>query len=121
MSIRCCCGNRQWNSLPIGAHVMLTSEFTPICRVWPCFFASAKGPDRTAIQCGTRPVNLVGFVQIGQKNLMQLVPHTCVVPGFEIFPAGHSTTAAHFLGQIFPRDACLEHENNSCENLPPIQ
>src|SRR4029077_17779740 len=33
----------------------------------------------------------------------------------------HSTTTAHFLGQILPRDACLENKNDPRKNLTAIQ
>jgi hypothetical protein len=48
---------------------------------------------------------------------MQFVPDACGMPGLEATPTGHTATASHLLGKIFPRGSGDENEENACQGF----
>src|SRR5579859_1345097 len=97
--------------------MMFTSQLASIRRVWACFFASAQSANRTAVQRGPRPVDLVSLAQFSQENAVQFLPHAHILPSLEIVQTGHTRTTAHLLRQVFPGNAGLEYKNNPCQHL----
>ncbi len=51
---------------------------------------------------------------------MKLVPDAGLLPIAETPPAGHATTAAHFLREHLPRDARAQHKDDSRERSPIV-
>ena len=58
---------------------------------------------------------------------MQTVPHTGGLPVTQSSPAGHATAKAQFLGQVLPRRARAQHEQDAIQGqlitqswLPPL-
>ena len=49
---------------------------------------------------------------------MKALPNTSFLPVPKSAPAGHTTSAAHLLWQVFPRYPCLEYKDNSGQSCP---
>jgi hypothetical protein len=58
-------------------------------------------------------LNLVIFPQVLQHGVMDALPHTGLLPCMQAPPATHAAAAAQFTGKIFPRQACLEDEQDA--------
>ena len=70
---------------------------------------------------GHRQVELPVGPQPVQQDLVDLVPYARLLPGRQIPPATHARSAAHLPGQVFPRDAALEDEQDAREHLATVQ
>ena len=58
-------------------------------------------------------VDLVSGVQLGQEDLVELLPDPGGLPVAKPSPAGHAAAAAHLQRQVLPRDASLEDEEDA--------
>jgi hypothetical protein len=56
-----------------------------------------------------------------EQQMMKLKPNAGFHPFVQASPAGHSRAAAHFLGQVFPGNACLENEEDACEAFSIVE
>ena len=63
-----------------------------------------KGSGLGTIDRGAGPIELVGLLELGQEDLVQLLPDPGPLPGIEVVQAGHATATAHLLGN--PRRGC---------------
>jgi len=50
-----------------------------------------------------------------QHGLVQTLPDAIGIPVTQAPPAGHTTAVTQGLKQVFPWDACLQHEQNAIE------
>ena len=64
----------QRHALPIGQDVMLAPLFPPVHRAGAGPFATAQGPHERSVDDRARPVDLVSGVQLGQEELVELLP-----------------------------------------------
>ena len=55
------------------------------------------------------------LAQTYQHSLVQTLPNAIGIPVTQAPPAGHTTAVIQGLGQVFPWDACLLHEQNAIE------
>jgi hypothetical protein len=85
----------QRHALGIRNNVMLRPQFAAIRGVWACFLAPSQSPRVSAVHGRPRPINAVGFLKFGQKNLMKTLPNAGLLPGLEIVPTGHPATTTH--------------------------
>lgn len=53
--------------------------------------------------------------------MVNALPRARLLPLVQTPPAGHPRAASHLLGQIFPGDAGLEHEEDTGEDAPVIE
>lgn len=60
-------------------------------------------------------LNLVMLAQTYQHGLVQTLPNAIGIPVMQAPPARHTTAVTQGLRQVFPWDACLQHEQNSIE------
>src|SRR6185503_14559547 len=100
--------------------VVFAPGFGSIRRVWACLLAPSQGTDRAAIDGGARPVDSIVGLKLGEQRLVQSLPDSRGLPVPKAPPAGHAAAAAKFLGQVFPRDAGLEHKQDSRESLAVV-
>ena len=56
------------------------------------------------------------FAQASQHGRVQLLPDTTGVPVAQAPPASHAAAVPKGLGKVFPRNACLQHEQNAVED-----
>lgn len=70
---------------------------------------------RGAIYAGSSPINLVMLAHTYQQGLVQTLPNAIGIPVTQAPPAGHITAVTQGLRQVFPWDACLQHEQNAIE------
>ena len=103
--------NKQ-NAVPIRYDMMFASRATSIYRVGSCEFAPLCLDDR-AVNTGSAPADLFRIVHILQDKMVKVLPNTSFFPIPESAPAGHTTTAAHLLWQVFPWYPRLEGKDNS--------
>jgi len=68
-----------------------------------------------------RPVDLVGPVEFGQQQGMQLLPDPRPVPEAQVVAARLAAAAAEVGGQVVPGDAGLGHEQDAGEDLAVVQ
>src|SRR5437879_1883237 len=101
--------------------MVLAPRFAAIRGVWPRVFSSFRGLAKRRVDQRSRPVNLVLTVELGQEHGMKLAPHAGLLPQLEVMPTGFAATTAHVAGQVVPRDACLEDEQDASEDLPIVQ
>src|SRR5450830_284116 len=71
--------------------------------------------DCRAVNASSFPIDLVMLTQANQHRMVQLPPPSGL-PIAQSTPTRHATAEAHGLGQVFPRDACLKHKQNSIES-----
>lgn len=55
------------------------------------------------------------FTQASQHGLVQLFPDTSGIPIAQAPPASHAAAVPKGLGEVFPRNACLQHEQDAVE------
>ena len=67
------------------------------------------------VDTGAFPLNLIELPQVVQHGLVDALPDTCLLPCVQTSPAAHAAATAQFTGQIFPRQACLEDEQNTSQ------
>ena len=53
------------------------------------------------------------LTQSHQHAVMQPLPHSCSLPVPQPPPACHAAAEAQGLGEVFPWDACLQHEQDA--------
>ena len=95
--------------------------FASIRRIGAGLIAAPQGSGLGTIDRGAGPIELVGLLELGQEDLVQLLPDPGPLPGIEVVQAGHATATAHLLGQLLPGDARLEDEDDAGEDLSVIQ
>jgi len=108
---------RQRNASAVGYQMVFTARLRAIRRVWTSLLTPAQGAHRRTVDSRTRPVDLIGGIQLGQQKLVQSLPDTSLVPVAQSPPASHTTAAAHLLRQVFPVDAGLEYEQDADQRL----
>ena len=111
----------QRHALPIGQDVMLAPLFPPVHRAGAGPFATAQGPHERSVDDRARPVDLVSGVQLGQEDLVELLPDPGGLPVAKPSPAGHAAAAAHLQRQVLPRDASLEDEEDAGQRLAIVE
>lgn len=65
------------------------------------------------IHAGAAEIQLVRTAQFGQQRQMQTVPYAGGLPVTQPPPAGHAAAKAQFLGQVLPRRARAQHEQDA--------
>lgn len=55
------------------------------------------------------------FTQASQHGLAQLFPDTSGIPVAQAPPARHDAAVPKGLGKVFPRNACLQYEQDAVE------
>ena len=111
----------QRHALAVGQDVVLGPGFASIRRIGAGLIAAPQGTGLGTIDGRARPIELVGLLEFGQEDLLQLLPDPGPLPGIEVVQTGHATATAHLLGQLLPGDARLEDEDDAGENLAVIQ
>ena len=103
----------------MGVHhsVLLDAGTAAIRGVFPAALDAAEGVGEAAVHGGARPVDLAGVVQALEQDLDESEPDAGLLPGLESAPAGHAAAAAHLDGEVLPRDAGLEDEEDADEGL----
>jgi hypothetical protein len=72
----------------------------------------------TAVRRCSRPVDPVCRVQLGEQDLVDLVKHACLAPALKPAPTRHPEPNPSSLGQIFPADPGIQHEQNALQAQP---
>jgi hypothetical protein len=67
------------------------------------------------------PLELIGGVQLGQQQPVQLRPDTDLLPGTQPAPGSHPAAEAELLGQVLPADPGVEHEQDALQDLAVIK
>jgi hypothetical protein len=81
---------------------------------------TAEGSRETAVDSAARPVDLARLVEVFEQDLVELGPNALLLPGVQAAPASHATAATHLGGQVFPRDARLEDEEDASQSLAVV-
>src|SRR5262249_47469987 len=89
----------------------------PIYRAGTGLFTSVSSTDRTAIDHGSLPVDLVSSPEPIEQDLVDLVPGPIDFPVSPSSPAGHPASRPQLARQVFPRDARLEHEQDADQGV----
>lgn len=105
--------------LAVYRDMPLAAELVPVGRVRPCLFPPGAGYAR-AIDAHTAPVNRIVSAGSRKQRQMQALPHAVILPVAKPTPACHATTEAHFLQQVLPWDASVQHEQNAIQYRPVI-
>ncbi len=90
--------------------------FRQSVRLGPVSSPPANRPHGAAIHGCARPVDLVASAEFVEHHVVRFIPHAVLQPVAEATPTVHTTPAAHLLRQVFPRNACLQHEQNPRKN-----
>ena len=96
--------------------MVFAAGFATIRGVWAGFFASFGCFGEGGIDQGAFPIDLVGAIELGQEQGVELEPNAGVVPELQLLPTRFATPPAEFGGQIIPGDAGLEYEENAGED-----
>jgi hypothetical protein len=67
------------------------------------------------------PVDLVGRMELGQQQRVQLIPHASLGPVAQPAPARHARPVPELLGQIDPGHAGQQHEQDAVQAGAVIQ
>jgi hypothetical protein len=67
------------------------------------------------------PVDLVGRMELGQQQRVQLIPHASLSPVAQPAPARHARPVPELLGQIDPGHAGQQHEQDAVQAGAVIQ
>ena len=62
------------------------------------------------------PADLVVLPQTSQQRMVQSLSDTGLLPRLQATPTTHATAVAQFLRQVFPRDPCVQHEQDAVEH-----
>jgi len=104
------------NALGVGQHMMLASRFAAIRWVWPSVLTSFGRFGEGSIDKSTFPVDLIGAIEFGQEQRMELQPDAGLMPEAQVVTAGLAATATHLAGQVVPGDAGFQNKENTGEN-----
>ena len=107
----------QRHALTLGQDMVLGPGFASIRRIGAGLIAAPQGSGLGTIDHGAGPIELVGLLELGQEDLVQLLPDPGPLPGIEVVQAGHATATAHLLRQLLAGDARLEDEDDAGEDL----
>src|SRR5690606_7085893 len=69
--------------------------------------------DGRRVDQGTRPIDLVGPMQVREEQSMHLRPDARSLPVPEPAPAGHARATAHLLGQHLPGNAAAQDKEDA--------
>jgi len=100
----------------VGEQVDLAAGLAPIDGAGASFRSSTHGTQVTAVDQETREVDFLEKAQMVEQELMDAWPDAGATPISEAAPTRHAAAAAHLLGEILPRDAGLENEDNAGES-----
>src|SRR5215831_4464469 len=67
------------------------------------------------------PLNLIGGVQLGQQQFVQLVPDAGLLPRTQPPPRRHPAAEAELLRQMLPPDPRVEHEQDPLQRQPIVE
>ena len=104
---------RQGDAVSIDDEVVLRAEFAAIRGVAARLLATSLGAYRPGVGRNTRPVDAALVPEVVQDDVQNAIPDAGLLPIAQAAPAGHPAAAAHFLRQVFPRDACLEDKQDA--------
>jgi hypothetical protein len=104
-------GDRHASS--VGEDVDLAAGFAPIDGTGASFCTGTHGTQVTAVDQETREVYFLEKTQVVEQELMDAWPDAGTTPGTEAAPTGHAAAAAHLLGEILPRNARFEDEDDA--------
>jgi GrpB protein len=92
----------QRDAVRVDDDVVLAAGLAPIHGGRAGGRSALHRPDVTGVDCGTGKVQQVRGAQLGEQQLVQLLPNACLVPVTQPPPAGHPGAEAEFLWQEFP-------------------
>jgi hypothetical protein len=104
-----------------GHDMMLAAGLAAIRGVWAGILAAARRLGEGGVDDRSAPVDLVGAIEFGQQDSMELLPDPGLIPLAQVVAAGLATAAAQFGGQVVPGDAGLEDEQDAGEDLALVQ
>src|SRR5512135_1981028 len=113
-------GGRQGHAVSIRDDRVLAALLAAVYRAGSGLLPTTACPHEAAVDDGAVPIDLVRTLQLGQQDLVQLLPEAGSRPVAEPAPAGHTTTAAHLAGQILPVDAGLQDEEDAGQALAVV-
>jgi hypothetical protein len=100
----------------VGEDVDLATGLAPINGARASFRTGTHSAQVTAVDQESREVYFLEKPQMVEQELMDAWPDAGTTPGTEPAPAGHAAAAAHLLGEILPRDARFEDEDDAGES-----
>ena len=104
----------QRHALPIGQDVMLAPLFPSVHGAGAGPFATAQGPhERSVDGRAARPVDLVGGVQLGQEDLVELLRRPRRLASREAVASRSCRCRSRSPAAGTPRDASLEDEEDA--------
>src|SRR5262245_8286007 len=101
--------------------VDLATKFAPIYRTGAGLRSAADRPHVDGIHQEAGEVNPFDLAKMIQQDVMDVVPDAGKIPGTQPPPTGHAAAAVHLLGQILPRDARSQDENDPGKGLAILQ
>jgi hypothetical protein len=113
--------DHQGHALAVGGDRVFAPGPRPIHGTRSGLFTPTHGADVTGIDDESLEVDLVGVSEVGQQDLVNLIPDAGGLPVAQAIPTGHAAPAAHLLRQVFPRDAGLEDEDDPGEDVAIVQ
>lgn len=105
----------------IDKNVNLRAQLATIWGIWACFLTAARRLWRCAVNQRAGPGDRVGAVELSQQHLVELLEHPVPVPPLEPTKAGHPGAIPQLGGQLSPRDAGAQHEDDTGENVAVVQ
>ncbi len=105
----------QGNSFSVDQDVMFRPETTPICWIWPGFFATFECPDGRAVDGCARPPDFAPALQFVQYQPIEFVPDSRRLPITQTPPTCHPG-AAKLTRQPLPWQTGLKNKHNALQN-----
>src|SRR6185437_14688031 len=112
---------RQRDAVGVYQDVLFDAGTTAIRRVFATSLDTAEGAGEGTVGSRPRPVNEAGIVQACEQDLDELEPNAGLLPGLQPTPTGHAAATAHLDGEILPRNAGFEDEEDAGEGLAILQ
>ena len=108
---------RQRSAMPVRDQMMLRAGSPTIRGVRPGLSTTPLCRRLRRVDHRARPVELAGAVESYEKNLEYLIEDPCMLPLSQATPAGHPA-APQLSGDVFPRDAGTQDEDDAREGDP---
>ncbi len=84
------------------------------------FWSAQRGFHLTAIDQQPRPIQQIRATQLGQEQLVDLLPNALGGPLVDPSRASLVRNATGFRGKVFPADAGLQHEQHGRQHRPRL-
>ena len=111
----------QGDALTVGEDGVFAAGFRAIDGAGAGFFTATDGADMGRVHDEPLEVDLIRLTEVGQQDLVDLIPDAGRLPVAQAVPTGHAAAAAHLLRQILPGQAGLEDKDDPGQDFAIVQ